>query len=414
MILSKSIHYLIRKIIPHPPEQAEHWKDFDEMHEVSDKLPGYFKALTLELIGKPMSREEMWRFVEQLGMRLGRRHRGKITKADFDKETVFAIERRIFEERDGKFSLTPAGREIAEHTQEVIPFSMGHVFSTKTVAILTIAVHVLLSVLKLAFGFISGSAGLIADGIDNTVDTVSSVLVWLGITFNKERLVSLFIIVMMFVSVGGVLITSYNKIVHPEPIKEGGGALVISLVGGLIMLLLSAYQYAVGKRKASIALMFQAVDSRNHFLTSLLVSGGIVLSFLAVTIHANWLYYADAAASITIGILIFRSAIELVIQFVKPGEEEIEISHFWRSAQERAKREVILDWLSEQLKETPLTKEQLEGRFKEDFCEEVPKIVVLSGMGYHPESSEELRPYLDQFVKEENLFITEGKYNISS
>ncbi len=259
MILSKLIdkllHYLIRKIIPHPPEQIEHWKNFDEMHEVSDKLPGYFKSLMLELIGKPMSCEEMWRFVEQLKMRIRRRYRGKVTKADLDKEIVFAIERRIFEEKDGKFSLTPAGREIAEHTQEVIPFFMGHVFSTKTVAILTIVVHVLLSVLKLAFGFISGSAGLIADGIDNTVDTVSSVLVWLGITFNKERLVSLFIIVMMFVSVGGVGMTSYNKIMHLEPIKEGGGALVISLVCGLIMLLLSAYQYAVGKKKANFALM---------------------------------------------------------------------------------------------------------------------------------------------------------------
>ena len=59
MIFSKSMHYLIRKIIPHPPDQIEHWKDFDEMHEVSDKLPGYFKALMLELLGTPLSREEM-------------------------------------------------------------------------------------------------------------------------------------------------------------------------------------------------------------------------------------------------------------------------------------------------------------------------------------------------------------------
>jgi ABC-type multidrug transport system fused ATPase/permease subunit len=360
-----------------------------------------------------MSREEMWRFVEQLGMRLDKRHREKVTKADFEKKIVFAIERGIFEERDGRFSLTPAGREIAEHAQEVIPLFMGRVFSTKTVAILTIAVHVLLSILKLTFGFISGSAGLIADGIDNTMDTISSVLVWLGITFNKERPVSLFIIFMMFVSVGGVGIASYSKIVHPEPIKEGVVAIVISLVSGLIMLFLSAYQYAVGKRKTNFALMSQAVDSRNHFLMSVLVSSGIVLSFVAETIHANWLYYADAAASIIIGILIFRSAIELVKIFVKPGVE-IEISHFWRSAQEKVKREVILDWLSEQLKETPLTKEQLDGRFNEDFCEEVPTIVILSGMGYSPESSEDLHPYLDQFVKENKLFITEGRYNIKS
>jgi hypothetical protein len=411
--LQSLIHYIIRKIIPHPPEQIVHWKDFNEMFKVSDKLPDYFKSLMLELIGKPMSREALWRFVEQLGMRLDRRHKGKVTKEDLDKEIVFAIEQRIFEERDGNFSLTPAGREMAEHAQEVIPVFMGRVFSTKTVAFFTIAVHVILSVLKLAFGVISGSAGLIADGIDNTMDTVSSVLVWLGITFNKERPVSLFIIILMFVSAGGVGIVSYSKIVHPEPIKEGVSALVISLVSGLIMLILSAYQYAVGKRKTNFAIMAQAVDSRNHFLMSLLIGGGIVLSFIAETVQANWLYYADAVASIIIGILIFRSAVELVSELFKPGGE-IEISHFWRSAQEKVKKEVILDWLSEELKETSLTMEQLEGRFKKDFVEEVPKIVVLSGMGYSPESSKDLRPYLDHFVKENKLLIIEGRYNIKS
>jgi Co/Zn/Cd efflux system component len=407
------IHSIIRKIIPHPNEQIEHWKDFNEMFEVSDKLPKYFKSLMLELIEKPMSREEIWRFAEQIGMRLDRRHRGNITKQDLDKQIVFAIEQRIFEEKKGIFSLTPTGREMAEHAQEVIPSFMGHVFSIKLVAVLTIVVHVLLSILKLAFGFISGSAGLIADGIDNTMDTVSSILVFLGITFNKEKPVSIFIIVLMFVSVGGVGIASYNKIVHPEPIKEGVSAIVVSLMSGLIMLFLSAYQYLVGKRKTNIALMAQAVDSRNHFLTSLLIGGGIILSFLAETIHANWLYYADVVASIFIGILIFKSAIELVIELVKP-EEEIEISHFWRRIQEKVKRDVIFDWLTEQLKETSLTLEQLEGRFKEDFCEEVPKIVVLSGMGYSPESIEDLHPYLDQFVNNNKLLLSEGKYNIKS
>ncbi len=50
MVFSKSIHDLFRKIIPHPPERIEHCQDFDEIHAVLDTLPGYFKALMLELI----------------------------------------------------------------------------------------------------------------------------------------------------------------------------------------------------------------------------------------------------------------------------------------------------------------------------------------------------------------------------
>jgi len=115
----------------------------------------------------------------------------RVRKINPDKNIASAIERGVREERDGKFFLTPGGREIAEHMQLTIPFFVGTLFSAKVVSIVTIAVHILLSVLKLTFGFISGSAGLIADGIDNTVDTVSSVLVWLGIKYNRERLVSL-------------------------------------------------------------------------------------------------------------------------------------------------------------------------------------------------------------------------------
>jgi len=35
------------------------------------------------------------------------------------------------------------------------------------------------------------------------------------------------------------------------------------------------------KKHSNFAIMCQAIDSRNHFYTSLLVCGGIVLSFLA-------------------------------------------------------------------------------------------------------------------------------------
>jgi hypothetical protein len=403
-------HSFFRRILPHSPDKIKHWKDMNEMHAVLDGFPGYFKALVLELMEKPMSRDEMWESVMRLENRLGKRHRGKVSEDNLDRDLAFALESGALEERDGKFLLTPGGREIGEHMQEMIPSFMGGLLSPKTVSIFTVAIHVLLSILKLAFGLISGSAGLIADGIDNTVDTISSVLVWLGITFDREKLVSIFIIIMMFISVGGVGIASYNKITHPEPIKEGLGAFIVSLACGFTMLLLSAYQYAVGRRSNSFAIMCQAVDSRNHFLTSLLVCGGIILSNLAETFDAEWLYYADAAASIVIGLLILKSAIELVIELVRPGDEEAQVSHFWGNAQERLKRKLVLEWLSEQLAEGSLEGEVLEERFSRHFCEEVPRIMALSGLGYHPESVEDLHRYLELFIKQRKLEHSAGKY----
>ena len=169
-----------------------------------------------------------------------------------------------------------------------------------------------------------------------------------------------------------------------------------------------------GKKNSNFAILCQSVDSRNHFLTSLLVCAGIVLSSLALTFHTFWLYYADAVASIIIGLLILVSAIELSRELVKQDEEPTHVSHFMRRAQERIRANIIIDWLSEQLKETPLNQEQLEERFAEQFCEQSPKILVLSGMGYRPESSADLHRYLDQFVRGKKLVLRDGVYMLST
>jgi Co/Zn/Cd efflux system component len=394
---------------------AEHWKDSDEMHEVMHSFPGYFRALLLELLDQPMSHEDLQEVLRQFGVRMAAHHKRDMDNINLDRDITAAIECDVLEEKNGKYALTPAGREMTEHIQAAIPFFFDRVLSVKMVSIVTISVHVLLSILKLAFGFISKSAGLIADGIDNTADTLSSVLVWLGIKFDKEKLVSLFIVVMMFVSVGGVAIASINKIVHPEPIQEGLFAFVVSLGCGLLMSLLSAYQYLVGKRQSNFEILCQAVDSRNHFFTSLLVCGGSILSFLAQQFQADWstwFYYADALASIIIGLLILQNAVELMKELVKPDDEPAEVSHFVRSMQEKVRKKIVFDWLSQQLKDEPLTREQLEERFTQQFCEQTPKILKLSGMGYCPESSEDVHQHLDHFVKGKKLVLREGKYTL--
>jgi hypothetical protein len=125
-----------------------------------------------------------------------------------DAELALAVELSVLEECDGKYRLTPGGREMTEHMQEMIPHFFEALLSEKTVSFVTVMAHVLLSVLKVACGLFAHSAGLLADGIDNTADTLSAGLVWLGISLKKERLVSIFIVVMMFVSVGGVALTA--------------------------------------------------------------------------------------------------------------------------------------------------------------------------------------------------------------
>lgn len=397
-----------------PPE---YWENSEEMHKVIHGFPDFFNALILEFLEGPLSREDLLEKLGQIKIRVGEHRKQKLAHARLDDGITFALEHNVLREQSGKYLLTPAGRELAEHTQLMIPAFMAVLFSAQSVSIVTIAIHVLLSILKLTFGFISASAGLMADGIDNTADTLSSVFVWVGIRFQKETLVSFFIVIMMFLSVGGVFLASYHKCVHPEPVHEGMAAVVISAVCGLVMFLLSAYQYTVGKQISNFAIMCQAVDSRNHVFTSLLVCGGILLSFLAEAFHttwSHWLYYADAVASGIIGILILQSAVELARELIKPESEPTQISHFMKSAQERVRKKIVFDWLSQQLQNGPLSQEQLEAQFTRQLCERIPKIFALSGMGYCPENSEDLQKHLSLWIKEKKLVVRDGKYHLPS
>lgn len=384
------------------------------MHGVIRSFRGYFTALLLELLDQPLTRHEMRDFIQRMGLS-GRQNRVlRDAQLNLERDLAQARELRLLEEKDGQYFLTPGGREIAEHMQEAIPAFMTWVSSAETASLVSIVAHVVLSILKLSVGFLAGSAGLLADGIDNTFDTLSSVLVWLGIKHDRERLASVFILITMFVSVGGVALIALNKILHPGPITEGLTAFIISALCGLVMLGLSAYQYTVGQKRSNLAILCQAVDSRNHFYTSLLVCGGILLSFAAGVWSAPWLYHADAAASAIIGLLILKGAIELSQEIFKSSDDPADISHFLKRALERKREKVIFDWIKSQLQHEPLMKQDLESKFIADFCEQAPKILVLSGTGYRPESGTDLHRYLDRFVEQQKLIIDEGRYWIAS
>jgi Co/Zn/Cd efflux system component len=411
MIKDKEKNNRRHRLISYRQRATEHWKDANEMHDVLHRLPGYLKTLLPELLDNPMSREEIMAHIKKLQQTTGEMVINEKKKDGIDSDIQLAIKLGVIREEDGRYNLTPGGRELAEFMQEIIPFFMNKIFSPQMASLITIFVHILLSCIKLFFGFFSRSAGLISDGIDNLADTISSFLVWLGIKFKKERLASLLVIIMMFVSLGGIIIITYQKIIDPGPVREGMITFAVSAMCGILMLGLSAYQYMTGKRHSNFAIMCQSVDSRNHFYTSFLVCLGIVLSFLAESYQIFWLYYADAGVSLLIGFLILKSAVELIAEFKKPEGEITNISHFLARAQEKVKEKAITEWLYNQLEQSSMNGEQLQQRFNGEFCEKVPKILILSGIGYQPQNSNDLWFYLDKLIKNKKVVLVDGEYS---
>jgi hypothetical protein len=90
---------------------------------------------------------------------MGRGDARRVKRIDLDAELAHAIELNVLELRDEKYRLTPGGREMAEHMQEMIPRFFESLLSEKAVSFTTVAVHVLLSVLKVACGLFAHSAG---------------------------------------------------------------------------------------------------------------------------------------------------------------------------------------------------------------------------------------------------------------
>jgi hypothetical protein len=393
--------------------EVKHWASWSEMHDVMHKAPGQIKALMLELLDKPLSRDEFYSFAERLEKRLlFGRDRKSFNLHEMDADIRRAVELGILKESDGLITLTPGGREIAEHMDAVIPFFFDKVTSPATAAKISFALHVILTVAKLLTGFISRSAGLIADGIDNLVDSLSAFLVWLGIKKNAERLVSLFIVAMMYLSVICIALAGVGKLTNPEPIREGVIAFLVAALAGIAMLILSAYQYFVARRRSNFALLSQSVDARNHFMTSMLVCGAIILSALAEALGALWLVYADALASFLIGALVLKGAVELTLELRAHGDEPADVTHFLSRFRERARYNLVRDWLKRQLQGGPLPHEELERRFTAEFCGEPPRIVALTGFGFQPRSPGVLTGYLQKSIQREEIVLRDGLYSV--
>ena len=251
------------------------------------------------------------------------------TEDVFEESILEAIEKLKLEGaiiQEGEvFSLTPEGRHRAEEMQREFQ-NLGRwierLLHPQTVALVGLGVHIVLAVLKLVAGFISGSIGLISDGMDTAVDGFSSILLYLGLRLNLEKVVNVILVILM---VGVGIFTAYEavkRILIPEVIEVNFLTFSIAIVSGLVCLLLSYYQRYVAARSKQQALIAQAVDSRNHAVVAL----GVIAGLLATLLRFPLL---DTLVGLAVAALILKSGYELAIEMLKSLRgEEVDFSRY--------------------------------------------------------------------------------------
>ncbi|MBQ7985838.1 MAG: cation transporter [Clostridia bacterium] len=185
--------------------------------------------------------------------------------------------------------------------------------------------NALLSLVKMFAGILSGSVSIIADGMNNLSDTMSSVITLLGFRMaNKPAdkdhpygharyeylsglLVAIFVII-----VGVELIkSSVEKIISPSLVDFSALTLGILVVSILLKVWMTLFYKGLGKRIKSQTLKAAALDSRNDVIATIAVLIGAI-------IERTYSVNVDGYMGLLVAIFILVSGIKAVGETISP------------------------------------------------------------------------------------------------
>ena len=275
--------------------------------------------------------------------RMKRRH-GKM--AERIEETVEALIERGWVVREGeRYALTPQGREEAEKPLSDMRKTramLGNLARPQTASQVGLAAHLGLAALKLPAALLSGSVGLLNDATDTLLDGLSSVLVYLGLRFDRERAVNAVLVLLMLGTGGFTFYEAVRRFFVPFEPQVEWFTFLAAILSALVCWALYLYQRFVGVRSGSLALITQSVDSRNHVIVAASVTAGLIASRLQFPL-------LDTLVGMAVAVLILKSAIELAVETVRSlGEEDVDLSRYQMELAgwyERFRQEQLRDWL---------------------------------------------------------------------
>jgi divalent metal cation (Fe/Co/Zn/Cd) transporter/predicted transcriptional regulator len=305
---------------------------------------------------------------------------------------------RVRKNQSGKYELTEEGKKVAQEFEKGINKGAevleNQFLSPSSAARNTFVVDLFLAVLKLFSGVFSGSVGLLADGADAAVDTVSAAVVWLGMKIKRENVGTLIVLVMMLVT--GISV-SYDSIMSIMDAFFGTlSALampylvilteIVALVSAAFLFL---YQRFVGKRTGSLALISQSVDSKNHIYVAAAVIIGATFSIFGIQ-------FVDALIGGVVGIKILIDGLGLskeVLASIKGEEVDLEKYEFpferhWRMSKVETFRTWILYSVNEfNIKTRNELITELEHTFRPEYVPLLTEYKFMLGDGFDFEES---------------------------
>ncbi|UPA32236.1 cation diffusion facilitator family transporter [Terrisporobacter glycolicus] len=209
-------------------------------------------------------------------------------------------------------------------------------------SIVGIICNLVLSIVKISVGFLSGSVSITADGFNNLSDMASSVITMVGIKlanrpadkehpFGHGRMeyLSALVVAFMVMLVGVQFIkTSVDRIMNPVPITFEIVPFILLLLSLIVKFWLSRFNKYVGEKINSSALKAASVDALGDVFTS----SCVLISFLAakfttlpidgyvgLIVSAAILYAGYSLVKETISPLLGEAPDEELVKGIKQG-----------------------------------------------------------------------------------------------
>lgn len=192
-------------------------------------------------------------------------------------------------------------------------------------SIVGIICNLVLSIVKISVGFLSGSVSITADGFNNLSDMASSVITMVGIKlanrpadkehpFGHGRMeyLSALVVAFMVMLVGVQFIkTSVDRIMNPVPITFEIIPFILLLLSLIIKFWLSRFNKYVGEKINSSALKAASVDALGDVFTS----SCVLISFLAAKFTTLPI---DGYVGLVVSVAILYAGYSLVKETISP------------------------------------------------------------------------------------------------
>lgn len=194
---------------------------------------------------------------------------------------------------------------------------------------LSIVINIFLFILKYWAGVVTGSVAIIADAWHTLSDSISSVIVLVGVKVSNkpadkehpfghgraELLASIIIGMILVVIAFEFVLESFDKLKHHEAVHFGKIAIIATVISILVKEGIAQFAFWAGKKTNSVTLKADGWHHRSDAISSIIILIGIFLG--------PYFWWIDGVLGMIVAIMIFYAAYEIISEASNPlmGEE---------------------------------------------------------------------------------------------